>query len=184
MRTRLRQLRAESGYTLTELLAVMVVLGIVLGALTILFVSGSRAEIRANQEFQAQQNARLALDRMRRELHCASAVSAPSGTPTTTITVTLPAGCQGADTVVTYATANVSTDRYQMTRQGGDGSTWGDTVTVADYFTNDDVFTYTAPGSGTLGVLSVDFPVNLDPTDPNRLWRLEDDIVLRNTTRL
>ena len=71
-----------------------------------------------------------------------------------------------------------------MTRQGGDGATWGATLTVADYFTNDDVFTYTAPGSGTLGFLSVDFPVNLEPSEPTRLWRLEDDIVLRNTTRL
>ena len=58
----------------------MAILGIVLVGITTMFPSGVRAETRANREFQAQQNARLALDRIRRELHCASAISAANGT--------------------------------------------------------------------------------------------------------
>jgi hypothetical protein len=30
----------------------------------------------------------------------------------------------------------------------------------------------------------VDIPVNVDPADAGTLWRLQDDIVLRNTSRL
>jgi prepilin-type N-terminal cleavage/methylation domain-containing protein len=176
----LRRLRRNDGYSLTELVTVMVILGIVLGGLATMFGAGARAEMRANREFRAQQNARLALDRMRRELHCASAISATSGVPVTTITVTLPAGCQSADTSVTYATALVSAGRYQLTRAAGAGTG----VVVADYLTADTIFTYNSPASGTLGRLAVDIPVNLNPADTNTEWRLQDDIVLRNTTRL
>ena len=94
--------------------------------------------------------------------------------------MTLPAGCQGTDTSVTYATAAVSTGRYKLTRAAGAGAG----VQVADYLTDDTIFTYTAPASGTLGRLAVDIPVNIDYTDTTTEWRLQDDIVLRNTTRL
>ena len=75
----LRRLRRNGGYSLTELVTVMAILGIVLGGLATMFGAGVRAEMRASREFRAQQNARLALDRMRRELHCASAISAGGG---------------------------------------------------------------------------------------------------------
>lgn len=165
----------EAGYTLVELIGVMVILGIIIAALTTLFVSGTRAELNANHLFQAQQNARLALDRIRRELHCASAVSSPNGVPVTSVTVTLPAGCPPTEISVTYSTQLVSANRWQLRR----GS-----LVVADYLTNDDVFTYYVPASGTLGRLRVDFPVNIRPAEGFKEWRLIDDIVLRNTTRL
>jgi hypothetical protein len=81
---------------------------------------------------------------------------------------------------VTYATSNVGTNRYELTRSGDAGTP----VRVADYLTTGTIFTYNAPAIGTLGRLSVDIPVNLEPTDTSTLWRLQDDIVLRNTTRL
>lgn len=169
-----RRLQAAGGYTLIELVTVMLILGIVLAALTVVFVSGTRAELNANHLFQAQQNARLALERLRRELHCASAVS-PAGAPTTSITITLPADCPSAETSVTYATVAVSADRWRLERAG---------VEVADYLVNDDVFTYYAPATGTLGRLHVDFPVNVSPSEGWKEWRLVDDVVLRNSTRL
>ena len=180
--TRLRPkgLEREAGYSLIELVTVMAILGIVLVALTTMFHAGVRAELRANREFQAQQNARLALDRIRQELHCASAISASNGTSVSTITVTLPAVCRGADTSVTYATTSVATGRWKLTRTGNSGTP----STVADYVTSSTVFTYSIPASGTLGRLGVDIPVNLNPTDTSTQWRLQDDIVLRNTTRL
>lgn len=179
-RLRLRALGRQAGYSLTEMITVMVILGIVLSALAAMFHAGVRAETRANRNFQAQQNARLALDRIRRELHCANAISAANGTPVTSITVTLPAVCQGADTTVTYATAAVATDRWKLTRTGDVTPA----ANVADYLTSSTPFTYYVPASGTLGFLSVDIPVNLNPTDTSTEWRLTDDIVLRNTTRL
>jgi prepilin-type N-terminal cleavage/methylation domain-containing protein len=176
----------ESGYTLIEMLTVMVILGIVLGALTTMFHAGMRAEIRTTKELQAQQNARAALDRMRRDLHCANAVTLPDGTPVPAgvavegITATLPEACPGSDAAVTYATSNVAANRWTLTRTGDSGTP----VTVADYLTAEEIFEYDVPGSGTLGRLHVDIPVNLEPADPGTRWRLEDDIVLRNTTRL
>jgi prepilin-type N-terminal cleavage/methylation domain-containing protein len=180
LRRRLERNAGEAGFSLTEMVTVMVILGVVLVGITTMFHAGIRAETRANQEFQAQQNARLALDRMRQELHCASAISAPNGTAVSTVTVTLPAGCRGADTSVTYATATVATGRWELTRAGNaTGSS-----TVADHLTSSTLFTYYTPASGTLGRLAVDLPVNLNPTDTSTQWRLQDDIVLRNTSRL
>lgn len=179
-RQRLRRLGSEAGYSLTEMITVMAILGLVLVGLTGMFHAGVRAETRANREFQAQQNARFALDRMRQELHCASATSAPNGTAVSTITVTLPTVCRGADTSVTYATTSVATGRYELTRTGNVNPA----STVADYLTSSTIFTYHAPASGTLGRLGVDIPVNLNPTDTSTEWRLQDDIVLRNTSRL
>jgi prepilin-type N-terminal cleavage/methylation domain-containing protein len=180
MRRRLLlRLRDDAGHTLIELMTVMVILGIVLTGITVMFRAGVQAEIRANREYRAQHNARLALDRMRRELHCANAVT-PNATPATSIVVTLPAACFGADTSVTYATAAVATNRYTLTRAAGAGAP----VEVADYLTANAIFTYYAPASGELGRLGVDIPVNLNPPDTSTEWRLRDDIVLRNTTRL
>jgi hypothetical protein len=46
------------------------------------------------------------------------------------------------------------------------------------------IFTaYVPPASGSLGKLSVDLPVDLTPGDAKQRYRLQDDIVLRNTPR-
>ncbi len=175
-----RSLRGQSGYTLVELMTVMAILGFVLAGLTAMFQSGIRAEVRASREFQAQQNARLAMDKIRRELHCANAISAPNGTAVATVTVTLPTACSGTAATVTYATQTVATGRWQLTRAADAGAA----VVVADYLTASTPFTYYIPAAGTLGRLRVDIPVNLNPTDTGTEWRLQDDIVLRNTIRL
>ena len=172
--------RDQAGYTLVELVTVMAILGLVLAGLTTMFQAGIRAEVRASREFQAQQNARRALDRLRRELHCANAISAPDGVPVSSVTVTLPATCPGPDTTVTYATQTVASGQWQLTRAPDAGST----VVVADYLTASTPFTYYVPATGTLGRLRVDLPVNLKPADAGTEWRLQDDIVLRNTIRL
>jgi prepilin-type N-terminal cleavage/methylation domain-containing protein len=177
---RQRLARGEAGYTLTEMIAALAILSIVLGGLALMYQTGVRAEIRAAREVQAQQNARLALDRLRQELHCASAISATGGTPVASIAVTLPTVCTSADTSVTYATTSVATDRWRLTRTGNSTGT----TNVADYLTTSTPFTYYVPASGTLGRLAVDLPVNVNPTDASTQWRLQDDIVLRNTTRL
>lgn len=173
-----RRLLGQAGYTLVEAITVMVILGIVLAGLTTMFHAGMTAEVRANRELDAQQNARAALDRMRRELHCANGIAAVDGVAVATVTVTLPTVCSGSDTTVTYATVPVEANRWKLTRTGATVST------VADYLTAATIFTYHVPASGTLGRLQVDIPVNVNPADSGTLWRLQDDIVLRNTSRL
>jgi prepilin-type N-terminal cleavage/methylation domain-containing protein len=173
---RLRRLLAnERGYTLIELLQVTVILAVILAAITTLFVRASIAEVDMNRRFQAQQEARVAVDRMRREIHCASLVT-PTGA-SASITVTLPAGCPsagGSATTVVYDTQLVSTGRYRLRRAG---------VQVADYITAASVFNYTAQSTSGLGKLNVTLPVNLKPTEAAKEWKLVADIVLRNTTR-
>ncbi len=175
-----RNLRSQAGYTLTESITALAILTIVLGGLATMFHAGVGAELKASREVQAQQSARLALDRLRQELHCANAISAANGVAVSSITVTLPAACRGDDTTVTYATSSVAASRWSMTRTG---DTTG-VSTIADYLTTSTPFTYFVPASGTLGRLVVDIPVNVKPTDTSTEWRLQDDIVLRNTSRL
>src|SRR3954447_16863875 len=73
---RLRGRLSESGgYTLSEMIVVLLILGVIVGGLTQLFVSASNAQQDMNNRFRAQQNARLALDKLRREIHCTSAAA-------------------------------------------------------------------------------------------------------------
>jgi prepilin-type N-terminal cleavage/methylation domain-containing protein len=75
MRTHLHErLRAENGFTLVELTVVMVILTVVLLGLTTSFVSGMSSEVSVAQRQKAQQNARTALQQLRQDIHCASAV--------------------------------------------------------------------------------------------------------------
>jgi type II secretory pathway component PulJ len=172
-----RLLVRESGYSLVELLQVTMILAVVLGALTTVFIRAMNSELDMNRRFTAQQEARLAVDKMRREIHCASAI-APVGT-SNSITVTLPSQCPTAVglalTTVVYDTQPVSAGRWRLRRSG---------VPVADYLTSENVFTYSVPATGKLGNLRVELPVNVSPNQSGQTWRLEADIVLRNTTRL
>jgi Tfp pilus assembly protein PilW len=174
--TRLRRVLAcERGYSLIELVQVAAILSVVLTGLTVLFVQATNAELQMNERFQAQQNARVAVDKMRREIHCASAVT-PTGRATS-ITITLPSQCPtsgGSFATIVYDLTMVSANRYRLSRAG---------VAIADWITADGFFDYTAPAAGKLGTLHVELPV--DPSAAKKhVWRLEADIVLRNTTRL
>jgi prepilin-type N-terminal cleavage/methylation domain-containing protein len=175
VRRLLARLRADGGYTLVELIAVMAILLTILTALTTLFIAGAQAELDANKRFQAQQQARMAADRMRREVHCSSGVTVTSAAK---ITVKLPGHCPtavgGAPTDVIYETVAVSGNRYELRRAG---------TKVADYLTTGSVFSYVAPSIDSLGKLHLNFPVNVNPNEGWKTWRLETDIVLRNTLR-
>jgi prepilin-type N-terminal cleavage/methylation domain-containing protein len=187
MIARLRGRLTESGgYTLTEMIVVLAILLIVVGGVGDLFVSASHAEADMNNRFQAQQNARLALDMMRREIHCAKAIS---GTvPGSSITVTLGSYCPtttaGATTDLQFTWCTTgSSGRFALWRYSG-GACSGTGNKRADYLTTGTVFTtYTAPAGGNLGTLSIDLPVDLTPTDTRQRYELKDDIVLRNTPR-
>ena len=173
--SRLRRLVVcERGYSLVELLQVTLILAVVLGALTTVFVRAMNSELEMNQRFLAQQEARVAVDKMRREIHCASAITGNAQS----ITVTLPSQCPtagGTLTTVVYDTQPVSAGRWQLRRAG---------VRLADYVTAQNVFTYNEPVTGKLGTLHVELPINVRPNQTGQTWRLVADIVLRNTIRL
>jgi type II secretory pathway pseudopilin PulG len=174
----LRRLQREEGYTLIELLTVTVILGTIMGSIGVLFVSASKSEVDMNRRFRAQQDARVAVDKMRREIHCSDQIT-PSGV-STGITVRVPAQCPtavGVPPAVTNVTYDVvgSGQRFQLRRNS---------VVLADYVSEQSAFNYTAPVAGTsLGRLRVTLPINVEPTNGLKEWRLVADIVLRNTTR-
>ncbi|HEX7256326.1 MAG TPA: type II secretion system protein [Gaiellaceae bacterium] len=180
--TRLRRaLACERGYTLVELLQVTTILSVVLTGLTVLFVQATNAELQMNKRFQAQQEARVAVDKMRREIHCSSGIS-PTGA-SASISVTIPAQCPsagGAAMTVTYRTVFVSTDRYELERQVGTGPI----TRLADYVRTGTVFTYAEPTQTSLGKLTVNLPINIQPPGAGSNWNLVADMVLRNTSRL
>jgi prepilin-type N-terminal cleavage/methylation domain-containing protein len=180
----------EEGYSLVELLVVMVILGTVLASLTTVFVSGSSAEVALNRRFQAQQQARLALDKIRADIHCASAAQAQTiGSYTGSIKLAEPSCYAYASTpTVSWCPVQVSTSRYALYRSTATTnictSTDATRVRVADYLTtSSNVFTTVAIPQNSLQTVAVDFRVSSDPKSPNlEVYELKDSIVVGNYT--
>jgi prepilin-type N-terminal cleavage/methylation domain-containing protein len=97
---------AEDGFTLVEMLVVMAILGTVLAGLTVLLTGAINSQNDQSNRAEAQQDARLGLDRLRREVRCASDVTTPSGYPASAVTITLGTYCPtaGGAATVTWCT--------------------------------------------------------------------------------
>lgn len=93
------RIRDERGFTLVEMVAVCLILGIVMAGLTTVFVSATHSQLRLDQRFQAQQTARLALDALRRDVHgaCAANVGGSGSTLTLALVPTGGSTQCGAD---------------------------------------------------------------------------------------
>jgi prepilin-type N-terminal cleavage/methylation domain-containing protein len=179
LRGRLRN--DERGFTLIELVTVLGMLVIVMTALSYALIAASKAEEEMNRRFASQINARIALDQLRREIHCASAVS-PTGS-SASITIVLGGRCPSASggTTVSWCTTGSGT-RYALYRLVG--VTCDATGKKAvDYLTSGTIFTFAPQSPTSLAVLSVTLPVNTRPASGLPDYRLTDDIVLRNSSR-
>jgi prepilin-type N-terminal cleavage/methylation domain-containing protein len=189
--TRLRALlRSERGYTLVEMMTVLGILGTVMAGVTALLVSGTKAEAEMNRRFQAQTQARVALDKLRREVHCATSVT-QSGTTATigglthykTATLAMPSTCPsaGGQTQITWCTIT-SGSSFQLWRYAG-ASCSGTGRMVARDVTLETPFRFVAQSTSSLAKLSIRIEVNPRPTQTAATYKLTDDIVLRNSTR-
>jgi prepilin-type N-terminal cleavage/methylation domain-containing protein len=189
-------LAAESGFSLVELLAVMIVLSIVLASLTGAFVSALNAQVDQTRRFDAEENARQALDRMRKDIHCAHGVTDPSvnvsGGQTIVLTETNLTGtaeCPGLvqtnASAVQWCTIPVAgaTNRYQLFRENdannacsGSASTF-----MVDYLTRADIWGSPTCVSTQYPTVAVTMPVNVDPVrHAPSTYTLGDQIALRN----
>jgi prepilin-type N-terminal cleavage/methylation domain-containing protein len=177
------RLAGESGYSLIEMLTVMGIMAVVMGGLTTLFVQASNAELDMNRRFSAQQEARLALDKIRREIHCSSiAETTPTTGQAAAVKLTLPSQCPTGAGDVTWCTVNVSTGRYALYRKPG-ASCDATGVKWADHLTEAALFNYQPQSTTSLARLRVHLPVDTKPGDATPAYTLCDQIVLRNSTR-
>jgi prepilin-type N-terminal cleavage/methylation domain-containing protein len=200
------QLADEGGYSLIELLVVLTILTIVVGSVVTLFVSGLNAEADQNRRFQAQQDGRLALDKLRREIHAACTVSTPATYNTAVSSVTLyfaTDSCASGTHSVTWCTSG-SAGRFALYRNPATTCA-GATQKFADYLTSGTIFTYLPPNShlvtstslgagtgvgaivtqdnsSTLPRLHVDVNLQLR-AGLHDAYRLVDDIAFRNGPR-
>ena len=181
---------SEKGYSLIELLVTMVILVIVLGSLTTVFISGSSAESKLNLRFQAQQNARLGLDRIRDDIHCATAAQAQ--TINTYPGVKLAVGnCLAATPTVSWCVVQFSTTpvRYQLFRSTTTGattctSTDAARMLIADYLVSSSAFTTATIPQYTLQRVGLDLKVSANAKSSTAdVYELTDSIVASNATR-
>ena len=180
------RLRAADGFSLIELLTVMVVLSIILGVVVGSFTTAFTAQGRAFTKAQAEENARLALNRIRLDVHCATSVST---TPDGLVTLGEDSACPGLNgaTSVQWCTKKYSDNRWRLHREidgtcDGSGSTFmaDYLVTEAEDVTVLNPWIRVACGSGRAEALGVQFDVNVTPSKPNNGYKLHDEIALRN----
>ena len=106
----------------------------------------------------------------------------PPGTQRATLTLNTACPTAAAGAVVTWCTVQNGTGRYGLWRYVGAACS-GTGVKVADYLTSPTPLPTSPRTTTSLAKLSVSFDVNLTPTKAERRFRLQDDLVLRNSTR-
>lgn len=176
-------LECEAGFTLTEMLTVLAILGTVLTALMTMFVAGIRAEADMNKRFQAQQEVRQALSKLRREARCASDATTTASTVTFTLGGYCPTAGGVSQVTVTWCAVPLGPQRYGLFRQPGAADGCGASgVLEADYLTTNSLF------SSEMTVLSrrrlhVFLSADADPSSSGGSYALDDTITLRNSGR-
>jgi hypothetical protein len=177
-----RFLADERGYSAIELLTVVAIMTSVLGALTGVFVAGANGELDSNRRFQTQSEARLGLDRLRRDVHCAESAT-PTG-PTDSVTLNLPSYCKSGTGPITWCAQTMPSARKGLFRVPGSVCSGG--VKRVDYLVipaGTNVFCFTPSSTLRRAVLKVSLGVNLEPAKrPYSTYRLRDAIALRNTS--
>lgn len=132
----------ERGFTLTELMVACAVIGVVMAGVFTLQQQGQWAYLWGAARVEVQQNARLALDLMTRELRSATAVTACSAT-------SLSFTASDGTTALVYALdTTVTPNRLRRTEAGTTTDVIGGVATFAiTCYTTDGYTTTTAPAN-------------------------------------
>jgi prepilin-type N-terminal cleavage/methylation domain-containing protein len=184
--------RDEGGFSLIELMIVLMILGTVVAAVVTMFTSAMRSEVDLTLRVRAQEQARLALDTLRRDVHCASDTSGITAEVySTAVTFLLPIGCPSTVTeYVTWCTRpTAEANRFKIHRKSHavnnpavDYCAEPGGVDLADHLTEDEAFEYRHEGSERAR-LNVRLLVDIDPASPSQAYALRDSLVLRNSPR-
>lgn len=194
----LRRALGQAGYTLMETLVVMSILLIVIGALADGFTSATKTETDQTARADDQQAARQSLERLRKDIHCASAATVTTNAqngqtlnltvnPGYCIAVTAGSGAGvGSSDGVQWCTVPIGTTgtRYGLYRTVVHSCDAADAVFQVDYVTQANLWAVVCGDNDShLESVSVDLPVNRDiATRPGRTYELTDKIALRNDT--
>jgi prepilin-type N-terminal cleavage/methylation domain-containing protein len=201
--TRAPDVRDERGFTLVEMVMVCAMLGVVLSAITTVFIGASHAELNLNTRFRAQEAARVALTLIRKDARNACVAKVTSGTSVTFATAVVnPASSIDATTVcgktaganltmVTWCVLASPTALNQYALYRNSSSTCNSSSKlVADNLINTGITGFTAfftSGTtiryGELATIDVDLPVKI-PSSGNGVgqpYRLSQRVALRNT---
>jgi Tfp pilus assembly protein PilW len=184
-RSLLRRLREEQGLNLVELVTTMAIMLFVITALVQLSTSGTKAENDLNKRFQAQEEARLGLDLLRREVHngCAATISGGGAQVTLMNNDPNTRSSFTCNVVGSNWCTSGSGTRFGLYRQVGNAAC-GTGVLRADYLTAGPIFSLLAASGGQLPKVSIDMTVNREPSVPRLRYRLHDAIALRNARRI
>ena len=196
--------RDESGFSLVEMVVVCALLGVVLSAITTVFIGASHAELNLNTRFRAQEAARVALALIRKDARNACVANVVSGTSVTFATATInqavtppvdaTTACgktAGANlSLVTWCVLSspTSISQYALYRSSSGTCTSASTREADNLVNNLSGFTafFTSPTTirfGELQSVDVDLPVKI-PSSGNgvgQAYRLSQRVALRNT---
>ena len=189
--------REERGYSLVELVITMAILGVIMGGVATLFVSGIYSQTDLDQRFQAQVQLNTAIGKLRREAHNACGLRA--GNTTSVITLNMPGTgnfqppatpCSVPLTVTwcTYGSGtrwalyridNATTCPTSPAALPSTAKKYADFITIAAIFTS---YTAKDPVNSILGRLHIHIPVNVETNAAaTTIYTLDDDIVMRNS---
>lgn len=171
------RLADERGFSLTELLVVVSLLGVIMGGLSTLFVSGIRAQDELSQRFQSQSQARTAVSKLRVDAFCASALTGSA----TSVTFTTQPDCDSTGTVQWCTVAN-GAGRFKLLRLSGTGACATSGRFYADFLTTGSIFAIGTPTPSKLAEAKVD--LRLKHRQMKTPYRLCDVLVLRNSSRV
>ncbi|GEM_PF-2332493 len=122
----------EAGFTLVELILVMVLIGIIGGSTAMLLAQGTRAYGDLVTRKETLHHARLALERVAREVRPPSAISLASGQ--LSITTTRPTGCTTTcDVVKVYYDSGSQTVRIQVNGAPSGGSILAEGISALSF---------------------------------------------------
>jgi prepilin-type N-terminal cleavage/methylation domain-containing protein len=167
------RLRAESGFSLVELIITMVVMGIVMGGLVNIFTSGERASADATARMTSQQDVRVALDRLEYDTRCASVASILSSGAG--VALTLPSQCSHATGNIVWCVSSGSLLRLSGTTCTGSAQTYVGNVTSGT------PFSCYSPVSGSTPQLKVILTLNPSTRNSDKT-SATDYITMRNAS--
>jgi len=204
LRARCSRAAGESGFTLVELVVALSILLVVIGSLTGALISATNSEADLNTRFQTQTQARLAMTKLTREIHCAGTILDLNGAALTTttvggvtvpkaangVTLTLPAGCPtGGASAVTAKWCTVASgttwDLYRSvstTCSSSTGVRWASSLINSTPFSLPPLNTSVSE-SHDFTLVHVDLNVNTRTSGTGGTYDLTNDIAALNVDR-